>query len=115
MKTEALKDIIKERGYRHDYLAKELKLSIYGFSLKLNGKNEFKISEVEKLTCILNLSSSQRDNIFFQSNVNIINEKEKYNHWKAQSDEERARQELKEMGLIKEWRKWCLEKKIKNL
>lgn len=65
MKVKILKEIIREKGLRQDFLAKKLNLSQYGFSLKLNGKNEFKWSEIEKLISILNLNDSERDKIFF--------------------------------------------------
>ncbi|WP_339009697.1 DUF739 family protein [Fusobacterium animalis] len=65
MKLNILKDIIKEKGFRLDFIAKQLKLSTYGFSLKLNGKNEFKWSEIEKIVELLKLNEKEKKKIFF--------------------------------------------------
>lgn len=65
MKLNVLKEIIKEKGFRLDFIAKQLKLSTYGFSLKLNGKNEFKWSEIEKIVELLKLDEKERKKIFF--------------------------------------------------
>lgn len=47
------------------YLAQKLDLSEYGFVLKIDGKNEFKVSEIKRLVAILNLSAKEKDQIFF--------------------------------------------------
>lgn len=65
MKFKILKEIIREKGLRQDFIAKKLNLSQYGFSLKLNGKNEFKWSEIEKIITILNLNEEEKNKIFF--------------------------------------------------
>lgn len=65
LKLNILKDIIKEKGFRLDFIAKQLKLSTYGFSLKLNGKNEFKWSEIEKIVELLKLNEKEKKKIFF--------------------------------------------------
>lgn len=65
MKFKILKEIIREKGLRQDFIAKKLNLSQYGFSLKLNGKNEFKWSEIEKIIIILNLNEEEKNKIFF--------------------------------------------------
>lgn len=65
MKLDILKETIKKRGFRLDFIAKQLNLSIYGFSLKLNGKSEFKWSEVEKIIEVLKLDEIEKKKIFF--------------------------------------------------
>ena len=65
LKLNILKDTIKEKGFRLDFIAKQLKLSTYGFSLKLNGKNEFKWSEIEKIVELLKLDEKEKKKIFF--------------------------------------------------
>ena len=65
LKLNILKDTIKEKGFRLDFIAKQLKLSTYGFSLKLNGKNEFKWSEIEKIVELLKLNEKEKKKIFF--------------------------------------------------
>lgn len=74
MKLNVLKETIKEKGFRLDFIAKQLKLSTYGFSLKLNGKNEFKWSEIEKIVELLKLDEKERKKIFLISYVIIIHE-----------------------------------------
>ena len=70
LKLNVLKETIKEKGFRLDFIAKQLKLSTYGFSLKLNGKNEFKWSEIEKIVELLKLDEKERK--FFLINYVII-------------------------------------------
>lgn len=65
MKLNILKETIKEKGFRLDFIAKQLNLSSYGFSLKLNGKNEFKWSEIEKIVEVLKLDEKEKKKIFF--------------------------------------------------
>ena len=65
MKTEILKETIKKRGYLLNFIAKELNLSKGGLSLKLNGTNEFKLSEINILIKILKLNEKETQEIFF--------------------------------------------------
>ena len=65
LRLNILKQTIKEKGFRLDFVAKKLKLSTYRFSLKLNGKNEFKWSEIEKIVELLKLDEKEKKKIFF--------------------------------------------------
>lgn len=46
-------------------LAGHLGISITTLNYKLNGIQEFKLSEIQKICTILKLSKKERDNIFF--------------------------------------------------
>lgn len=63
--TELLKQKIDNSGYRFSWIAKQLKLSSYGFRKKLNNDTEFKVSEVSKICKILTINDKERDTIFF--------------------------------------------------
>ena len=54
MKLDILKESIKKRGFRLDFIAKQL-----------NGKSEFKWSEVEKIIEVLKLDEIEKKKIFF--------------------------------------------------
>ena len=47
------------------FIAKQLGLTAYGFSLKVNNKSEFKASEMTILGKLLKISAKDRDAIFF--------------------------------------------------
>lgn len=63
--TELLNDTIEKSGYKRSFIAKQLNLTTYGLSLKISGENEFKGSEIYKISELLNLTMEQRDLIFF--------------------------------------------------
>lgn len=65
MQLEQLKDVlfIKRKTYKD--CAKVLDMSIPTFSNKVNGKSEFKMNEVIKLTDFLDLTLEEKENIFF--------------------------------------------------
>ena len=64
--TALLEQCITNAGLKKNYIAQELGLSPYGLSNKINNRNEFKTSEIEKLCDILNISDLKtRDKIFF--------------------------------------------------
>lgn len=60
---------ITESGVKKKFIAGKLGLSSYGLSKKINNENEFKVSEVEKICNILNLTADEREDIFFAKNV----------------------------------------------
>lgn len=62
---ELLEKEIKESGLKLNYLADKLDISYYGLSKKLKGLNEFKLSEVQKLSKLLKLNQKTRNTIFF--------------------------------------------------
>lgn len=70
LNTLRLKAAIAGSGKSYGELAKRLELSQTCFSYKVNGRNEFKVSEVEKLSKALGLKQSEMFGIFFTKNVN---------------------------------------------
>jgi hypothetical protein len=56
---------IEKSGYKMSFIAKQLGLTAYGFSLKVNNKSEFKASEMAILGKLLKISAKDRDAIFF--------------------------------------------------
>lgn len=54
-------------GFTLNDVAKKLGISVASLSYKVNNKREFKVSEIQKLQCILNLTSKERDEIFLHS------------------------------------------------
>ena len=64
--TFELEKAIRIKGFTKKQLANELGLTEQGFLLKLNNRNEFKASEIQKICTLLDCS---RD-IFFAQNVN---------------------------------------------
>lgn len=63
--TQLLKETIQEKGYKLKYIAEKMGLSSYGLDLKLSKRNEFKVSEVNKMIEILSLSEYEIQKIFF--------------------------------------------------
>lgn len=64
--TEKLVEIIQAMGLKYKYIAEQLGISPYAFSLKMKNKNEFKSSEVAIMCSILNITSLEmKDEIFF--------------------------------------------------
>ena len=64
-----LTNIIEERGFTKNEIAEQLGLSRQGLYNKLNGEKEFKASEIRKLSRLLNLSDSDKNQIFFNDYV----------------------------------------------
>lgn len=68
--VELLREKIDKSGYKLSYLAKQLGLTPQGFYLKINGTNEFKATEIQKICKILCISDSEEMmRIFFASAV----------------------------------------------
>lgn len=61
--TLKLKAAIVAKGYIQDDVAHMLGISFQSFNKKLNNKNEFKVSEVFKLSSILDITNVEE--IFF--------------------------------------------------
>ena len=68
--TKLLNEAIDRTGLKRYALAKQLGLSRTGLNLKIEGVNEFKGSEIQGLKIILNLSDQERDDIFFNLEMN---------------------------------------------
>lgn len=65
MNYDLLKETINKTGRTLTFVAQELGIERASLYNKLEGKTEFKISEIRKITDLLNLSTDERDSIFF--------------------------------------------------
>ena len=63
--TSLLMQYIEKSGYKMSFIAKQLGLTAYGFSLKVNNKSEFKASEMTTLSKLLKISAREKEAIFF--------------------------------------------------
>lgn len=64
-----LKAKIVESGFNQEQVAEMLGLTIATFNYKVNGKSEFKASEIKKLWEVLSLTESDCMAIFFADAV----------------------------------------------
>ncbi len=67
--SNMLKKKIDDSGMKIKYVAVQIGLTPAGFYKKINNESEFKVSEVVAITRVLGLSSNERDEIFFGSDV----------------------------------------------
>ena len=58
--TEMLRDAIKARGLKYNYVAEQLGITPYALHM-----NDFWAREIYVLTSVLGLSRKERDDIFF--------------------------------------------------
>lgn len=65
MNTSMLLDKIESSGISKSEIAETLGITRQGLYNKLCGKKEFKASEVRKLSELLDLTSAEREQIFF--------------------------------------------------
>lgn len=65
--SKLLKQEIKKSGIKLKFIAERLGISAYGLQLKIDGKNEFKNSEIIAICDTLNLANHMRDKIFFST------------------------------------------------
>ena len=63
--TEMLRDAIKARGLKYNYVAEQLGITPYALQKKIDNKNDFWAREIYVLTSVLGLSRKERDDIFF--------------------------------------------------
>ena len=56
--TLKLRALLVENNLTNEDIAKKLGISKQSFSMKINNKREFKASEINKLSALLNLSNS---------------------------------------------------------
>lgn len=64
-RPDLLKRAIRDSGKKVKFLASRLGLSPYGLQLKIDGKNEFKNSEIIAICEELNIEPLMRNAIFF--------------------------------------------------
>lgn len=60
-----LEQYIEKSGYKKAFIAKQLGITAYGFSLKINNKSEFKANEMTILCRLLKIGSKDKEAIFF--------------------------------------------------
>lgn len=66
---ELLRQKIEESGLKIYFIAKQTGISYQALLNKMRNEREFKVSEIQKLSEILNLSAEEREHIFFTQNV----------------------------------------------
>jgi len=67
--TLKLKALMVEKGFTQQQLAKKLGISEQSLNYKINNKREFKASEIQALTKILDVQDV--DSIFFARDVDL--------------------------------------------
>lgn len=67
--TLRLKAMMMEKGLTQEQLAKRLNISEQTMNYKINNKREFKASEIQALTKILDIPNVDVDGIFFARDV----------------------------------------------
>ena len=63
--TSLLEQYIEKSGYKKSFIAAQLNLTSYGFTLKINNKSEFKASEMTILCKLLKINAKDKEAIFF--------------------------------------------------
>lgn len=64
--TEELRKKIAESGLKLDHIASQMGISRASLWQKIEGKSDFKASEMARLQDILNLSLEEKERIFFK-------------------------------------------------
>lgn len=63
--TTLLEQYIEKSGFKKSFIAKQIGLTPYGFSLKVKNKSEFKAKEIIALCNLLKIDTMGREAIFF--------------------------------------------------
>ena len=63
--TSLLNEYIEKSGYKKGFIAQQLGLTSYGFTLKVNNRSEFKANEMTILCNLLKISAKDKEAIFF--------------------------------------------------
>ena len=63
--TILLEEYIEKSGYKRSFIANQLGLTAYGFSLKVKNKSEFKAKEMTILCNLLGIDAREKEAIFF--------------------------------------------------
>lgn len=63
--SAALRERIKESGFKLGFIAKKLGITAYTLQKKIDNETEFKVSEVDCLSKLLNLTALEKDSYFF--------------------------------------------------
>lgn len=67
--TKKLQGKMKEKGFTLKTLAERIGLTPTGLFNKIHNLSEFNVSEVQRMSSTLSLTSVERDAIFFAQNV----------------------------------------------
>lgn len=67
--TNKIQEHIKLQGLKVGYVARVLDISPNSLRLKLRGETDFKVSEADKLSHLLELTREQRDACFFAPEI----------------------------------------------
>lgn len=67
--TKMLQDKMQKNGYTLESLAAEMNLSRTGLFNKIHNLSEFRVSEINKLSELLQLKKTEMTNIFFAKRV----------------------------------------------
>ena len=67
--TKLLSEEIRKNGYTMESLANEIGLSRTGLFNKMHNITEFRISEINKISTVLNLKKRDMNRIFFATDV----------------------------------------------
>lgn len=67
--TSLLEQYIERSGYKKSFIARQIGLTAYGLSLKINNKSDFKAREMTALCKILKISAKDKEAIFFANRV----------------------------------------------
>lgn len=67
--TELLREAIDRSGLKRTYLAERIGLTYQGYLNKERGESEFRQSEIEALSQLLDLNAEEREAIFFAHKV----------------------------------------------
>ena len=63
--TSLLVQYIEKSGYKKSFIARQIGITAYGFTLKVNNKSEFKANEITILCKLLKISAKDKEAIFF--------------------------------------------------
>jgi transcriptional regulator with XRE-family HTH domain len=64
VKTEELAEVIKAKGIKLRYLADAIGVHESTLQRKLKNEQEFKLSEIVRISCALSLTDAERDYLF---------------------------------------------------
>lgn len=60
-----LREAVAHSGLKYKFIAETMGLTPYGLQKKIDGKTEFKGSEIAAISNILNLTRQEKEHIFF--------------------------------------------------
>lgn len=63
--AKLLVEYVEKSGLKRSYIAKQMGISAYSLSLKINNLSEFKASEIDTLCKLLDINIEERMAIFF--------------------------------------------------